>query len=63
MYNNHVRVVQYIQEFSNVRVLCYIVQTKVILVRDWLMCQTLSLSYSSKHSSNWFGRYPLARIL
>ena len=36
---------------------------KIILVLDWLICQTLSLSYSSKHSSNWSGENPLASTL
>ena len=37
-------------------------QTKVILVRNWLICHTFSRSYSSRHWSNWSGVYPLARI-
>ena len=41
-------------------VLC--IYTKVIMVQDKLICQTLSCSYSLKHSSNWSGVNPLARI-
>ena len=37
-------------------------QTKVISVRDWLICHMFSRSYSSRHWSNWSGVYPLARI-